>query len=541
MRLGFKSTMVAGGAISCAAGAAAFAAALLALAPEAGSVPALAWAAAGAACLAAGSLAAALAAAAGSSGARAAARAARRFAGGEEGARADPGRGPREIRELALAFNAAADAAAAAHAAAPGPESSAPRPAEPPIEPLEPTPLDDARMRETKIALRMQRRIVPSQAELPTRPELAFGSAYLPAENTGGDIYDAVRAGKNGYAFLVADVAGRGIPAALVSAMVKNSFRSKATWHADAGAVMEAVNEELVPALSDTENFVTAFYAVLDLEAGTLSYANAGHPPAMLVRRRLSRAEDLDGTGGPLGIRAGEKFESGKQRLEEGDRLAFFTDGVTSSRNFRGEEFSRERLSAAVADGARLPVAELAASLSEEISSFTIGAPRGDDIVFMICEFRSFARPPGSEPSRAPRLEDDYSSLSKKGAFLASSGKTAEAALVYERLLELEPEDATALSNLGTLYWKQGRRAEAAKHFREAARIDPQDPRIARNLALAERGAAARAAKEPTAGAGAPVAAAEPAELAEPPAEPPELGAADDAEDAEPLEELEEL
>jgi tetratricopeptide (TPR) repeat protein len=540
MRLGFKSTIVVAGAISCAAGAAAFAAALLVLVPASGSSPGWAWAAAAAACVAAGSLAAALVATSASSGARAAARAARSFAEGHSDARADSGRGPRELRELALAFNAAADAAAAARAAAPGPDRSETRPEEPPSELGEHSASDDLRMRETKIALRMQRRIVPSQAELPTRPELAFGSAYLPAENTGGDIYDAVRAGKNGYAFLVADVAGRGIPAALVSAMVKNSFRSKATWHADAGAVMEAVNEELVPALSDTENFVTAFYAVLDLEAGTLSYANAGHPPAMLMRRRLSRTEDLDGPGGPLGISAGEKYESGQRRLEEGDRLAFFTDGVTSSRNFRGEEFSRERLSAAIADGCRLPVAELASSLSEELASFTIGAPRGDDIVFMICEFRSFARPPGAEPARPPRVEDDYSSLSRKGAFLASSGKTAEAALVYERLLELEPEDATALSNLGTLYWKLGRRAEAARRFREAARIDPQDPRIARNLALAERSAVAKGPKAPPPEAPAPgdEAAVELAEFVEEPVEPPELGGADDAEEAEPLEEI---
>jgi tetratricopeptide (TPR) repeat protein len=213
------------------------------------------------------------------------------------------------------------------------------------------------------------------------------------------------------------------------------------------------------------------------------------------MRRRLSATEDLDGSGGPLGLRSGEKFAASRGRLEEGDRLVFFTDGMTSARNFRGEEFSRSRLAAAVAEGAKLPVSELAASMAEELASFSIGAPRGDDTVLMICEFRSFARPLGSEPTRSSRGEDDYPSLSRKGAFLASSGKVAEAAIVYERLLELEPEDATALSNLGTLYWKMGRRAEAARRFREAARVDPQDPRIARNLALAERSAATAAAR----------------------------------------------
>jgi serine phosphatase RsbU (regulator of sigma subunit) len=505
MRLGFKSTIIIASALPCAAGAASFAAALAlqGFAPG-GPIPAAAWAVAAAACLAAGFLAAALAAVPASRGARAAALAARSFLGGDAGIRIGGIRGPRELRELASAFDSAAEAAAKAaegeSAAAPDPapgESAGPaRRAEVPSALKELPSSDDMLIRETKMALRMQRRIVPKASELPTRPELAFGAAYLPAENTGGDIYDAVRAGKNGYAFLVADVAGRGVPAALVSAMVKNSFRSKATWHADAGEVMAAVNEELVPVLCDTENFVTAFYCVLDLESGSLSYANAGHPPAILARRRLSSTEDLDGSGGPMGIREGEKYPSGQRRLEEGDRLVFFTDGVTSARDFRGEEFSRGRLSAAVVGGAKLPVAELASSLSAELASFSIGAPRSDDTVLMICEFRSFARPPGSEPPKSSRGDADYPTLSRKGAFLASSGRIAEAALVYERLLELEPEDATALSNLGTLYWKLGRRAEAAQRFREAARLDPQDPRIARNLALAERSANLRAAPD---------------------------------------------
>jgi serine phosphatase RsbU (regulator of sigma subunit) len=354
------------------------------------------------------------------------------------------------------------------------------------------TSAGEALVRETKMALKMQRRIVPRQEELPARPELAFGTVYIPAGNTGGDIYDAVRAGKNGYAFLVADVSGRGVPAALVSAMVKNSFRSKASWHADPAEVVGSVNRELVPILAESDNFVTAFYAVLDLENGFLSYANAGHPPAFLVRRRLSSIDNLDSDGGPLGISAEQTYVVGQRRLEEGDRLVFFTDGVSGARNFRGEEFSRERLAAFIRAGMRLPVTELAAALSEELRNFSIGAPPGDDTVLMICEFRSFAKPPAEA---APSIRgDDYPSLSRKGAYLASNGRLEEAVRVYERLLSLEPEDAMALSNLGTLYWKLGRKEEAALRFREAARINPRDPRIARNLALAERFAAGKKA-----------------------------------------------
>lgn len=345
---------------------------------------------------------------------------------------------------------------------------------------------DETLVRETKMAVKMQRRIVPRQDEMPARPELAFGTVYLPAGNTGGDFYDAVRAGKNGYAFLVADVSGRGVSAALVSAMVKNSFRTKASWRADPAEVVSAVNKELVPILAESENYVTIFYAFLDLESGSLSYVNAGHPPVFLVRRRLSSIENLDSGGGPLGISTEQTYVVGQRRLEEGDRLVFFTDGVSGARNFRGEEFTRERIADFVREGMRLPVSELAASLSEELKNFMIGAPPGDDTVLMICEFRSFAKPPAARTVKLVH-GDDYPSLSRKGAYLASTGRLEEAVRVYERLLSLEPEDAMALSNLGTLYWKLGRKEEAALRFREAARINPRDPRIARNLAFAER------------------------------------------------------
>ncbi len=501
-RLGQRSTIVLASAASFAVGAAAFAAVLYFLAPALGmgegiGREALAAASAAVACLI---TAAAIALAAAPSG-RPAPRAPRE----SEPPAEDP-----ELISPDLELNpgsapgpAAAAGSAEADSSLRDPEPSGLRGID--GEFLSP---DAALLREAKIALKMQRHIVPRLDELPARPELAFGAAYLPADNTGGDIYDVARAGKNGYAFLIADVSGRGVPAALISAMVKNAFRSKASWHADAAEVMAAVNDELMQVLGDTDCFVTAFYAVLDLENGSLSYANAGHPPVLLMRRRLSETEDLDAEGAPLGIGAGQAYAARAVRLEEGDRIVLFTDGVTSARNFRGEEFSRERLAASVAAGARLPAAELAASLADELKTFSVGAPPGDDTVLMVCEFRSFARPPGSEPSFASRTEDDYPSLSRKGAYLASTGKIAEAARVYERLLSIEPEDPTALSNLGTLYWKMGRKAEAARRFREAARVDPKDPRIARNLALAEREAARGAAGRPAAEPAEPAAAA---------------------------------
>ncbi len=345
---------------------------------------------------------------------------------------------------------------------------------------------DEARARESRMAARMQRRIVPREEALPARREVAFGAAYYPAENTGGDLYDAIRAGKNGVGLLAADVSGRGVTAALIAALVKNAFRSRAGWDADPSVVMAAVDEELRPVIEDTDHFVTAFFALLDLETGLLRYANAGHPPALVLSRRRMAVEELDASGPPLGVQPEASFRAGERRLEEGDRILLFTDGLTGSRDYRGEAFGRDRLSAAFRDSAHQGAAESAEAIAKTLESFRIGAPRTDDLVALVCEFRAFARPEDQSRRRPPERED-WRILAKRGSELAMRGRIEEAVGAYERLLSLEPSDATALNNLGTLYWRLGRRDEAALRFREAAAIDPADPRIQRNLLLADK------------------------------------------------------
>ncbi|MGO8692741.1 MAG: SpoIIE family protein phosphatase [Rectinemataceae bacterium] len=344
---------------------------------------------------------------------------------------------------------------------------------------------DELRARESRMALRMQRRIVPRQEELPSREEIAFGAVYEPCENTGGDLYDAVRAGKNGYTFLAADVSGRGVTAALIAALVKSFFRSRAAWGVDPAEVLSNVNRELLPVLGDTEHFVTVFYASLDLETGALSYASAGHPPALLFRRRLGKVVELVAQGPALGVIESPRFVRGDTRLEEGDRLLLFTDGVSEARNTRGEGFGRDRLASAFAKVASVPTTEMPRALLVELDEFRSGSPRSDDAVLLVCELRAFARP---ESRDRPRVDEerDWKLLARRGAALASSGKVEEAIAVYERLLELEPEDATALNNLGALFWRIGRRKEAAERFLDAWRIDPNDARIRRNLEMSQ-------------------------------------------------------
>ncbi len=477
----------------------------------------------------------------------AAARAARALAAGEASGPRGAGRAG---AELAAAFGEAADSfrrrlAEAGKAAAERAEALSGA-----MDELHAR--DETRAREGRMAAKMQRRIVPRPEELPERRESSFGAIYLPAENTGGDLYDAARAGKNGLALLAADVSGRGVTAALIAAMVKNAFRVRTGWDVDPAALLGSVGSELQPILGETDHFVTAFYALLDLETGLLRYAAAGHPPALHFRRRLGKVEELDAAGPPLGLQAESPFAAAERRLEEGDRVLLYTDGLTGARNYRGEPFGRERLAEAFLRAAPRPASEAAGLLSAALESFLMGAPRGDDVVALVCEFRSFARPEDAARRRLGERED-WHVLARRGAELAAKGKVEEAVGVYERILEIEPSDAASLNNLGTLYWRLGRREEAAARFEAAARIDPEDPRIKRNLILAESVFAARslaaeaelaagfaagfAAARAAAADAAEVEEAEPADAAEPSAE----GAGPVAEAEELVEEAEEL
>jgi serine phosphatase RsbU (regulator of sigma subunit) len=370
---------------------------------------------------------------------------------------------------------------------------------------------------ETDVASRMLSRIIPPPDSLPASAEVAFGAFYSPAKRTGGGLYDVIRVGKNGYAFLVADVSGgSGTAAALVAAWIKNAFRSRASWGAAPADILTDIDIDLRPILNDSDILATALYATIDLEAGRLDYASAGHLPGFLLRKRSGSAELLLSTGRPLGIEDGESFAGSQVKVEEGDRVLFYTAGAIGSLDAGGQEYGRDRLSEAFSRFGRQPIGELANAVAADVNSFTAGVPRSDDIVILVAEFRAFARPLAVQQGmRRPAVTENWRVLARRGAALAMSGDLSEAAKAYERLLEIEPEDAVALNNLGTLYWRMGRKEAAAERFVAASRVDPDDPRVVRNLKLAESilgssAYAARSAARPPSVAAGPGAATEP-------------------------------
>ena len=118
--------------------------------------------------------------------------------------------------------------------------------------------------KELEMARRIQERLLPGQQDMPDRPELACAGFYAAMSNVGGDLYDIIRVGRNSYAILIADVSGHGVPAALITALVKIAFRSRTHWGVRPDETCRLVNEELLPILGDLDYFVTAWFGIID-------------------------------------------------------------------------------------------------------------------------------------------------------------------------------------------------------------------------------------------------------------------------------------
>ena len=255
---------------------------------------------------------------------------------------------------------------------------------------------------ELDIAAKMQQAILPRH--WPSHGDFLLWGAMRSAKEVGGDFYDhfQLEGGKTG--MVVADVSGKGVPAALFGMVSKTLLRSTATQKAiEPGSVIESVNDVLC---QDNEScmFVTVFYAVLDPGRGQLSYVNAGHPPPLLVHAD-GRTEFLPLTGGiALGVADGMLFEQQSVQLEAGDYLVIYTDGVTEAFNPGNEEFTEARLPPLFGEQAAADVQDAVHRVIRAVDAFAAGAPQSDDITCVALLYC-----PGGRPVQGPTIKVEVS------------------------------------------------------------------------------------------------------------------------------------
>lgn len=228
-------------------------------------------------------------------------------------------------------------------------------------------------------AAQIQRRMLP--AKLPQHPRLEFGCSYVPTLEVSGDFYDLIELPGGKWGLCVADVVGKGIPAALLMASVRSTLRAYALT---AGSIYEALTLMNRQVVRDTlvSEFTTMIYGVFSTDGMEFTYCNAGHPPALLFRG--DKQIELAAGGGIIGINAREAFVSEIVPLEPGDLLIFYTDGVTDALNFDGRPYGRERFIASVHRHRQRSPEELAGQLLWDVRRYAGMAEQTDDITIVV-------------------------------------------------------------------------------------------------------------------------------------------------------------
>ena len=199
----------------------------------------------------------------------------------------------------------------------------------------------------------------------------------IACRTVGGDYYDFLPYPDDRLGLVIGDVAGKGLPAALVMATLQARVQVLAEEVDDAVRLMSRLNRVMAKHCSDNR-FVTLFFGLLDRE-GELRYCSAGHNPALVVRAD-GGDEWLPGRGWPLGMFPDASFDVVSSRLEPGDLLLLYSDGVTEAADPAGEQFGGHRLAELVRPDRDRPLAEVLESIRDALDDWTVGAPPGDDI-----------------------------------------------------------------------------------------------------------------------------------------------------------------
>ena len=241
----------------------------------------------------------------------------------------------------------------------------------------------DRHASEQQDALRIQRALMPEK--LPVTDRFDVVGAWQPAGTLGGDTYDAFLFSPDVIGLSIADIAGKGLPAALLMSSLQASVRAFALDASPPQAVCTSVNRLLCGQMI-AGRFATLVYMRLDASRGELRYANAGHNPPLLVRTS-GEVEVLRSSGTVLGVFPDAEYAGSATALRSGDRLLLYTDGITEARSADGDEFGEERLSTALARYRHLAAKDLHAAVAEEIRRF---APAGfeDDATLLAVAVR---------------------------------------------------------------------------------------------------------------------------------------------------------
>lgn len=236
--------------------------------------------------------------------------------------------------------------------------------------------------RELEIASDIQQQLLPKA--FPQEAHLAAAGRMIACRAVGGDCYDVVELPGGALGFVVADVAGKGVPAALLASMLMGAFCATATGELPISELAARVNRRVCDRTGDS-SYATLFYAAVTPD-GAVRYLNAGHVPALL-RRRSGEMAELNSLSFPIGMFDSTEYDANQAQLEPGDFLVMYSDGVTEAANPEGEFFGDERLREVIKSFRGESAQQLLETVLTAVRQFTAGYAQADDITVVVVQY----------------------------------------------------------------------------------------------------------------------------------------------------------
>jgi len=239
----------------------------------------------------------------------------------------------------------------------------------------------DDLLKDVELAVQVQRLFLPQGK--PVIAGLEMAGMIQPARGVSGDYYDYIPIDAHTIQIIIADVAGKGVPAALLMSATAAAMRFEANHDRNMLAQVKRLNTGIL-SVSDDERYVTLLLAEIDTRKRIIQYVNCGHNPALLFRASTGTLTRMNSSCPPIGLSPEETCELTSADLMAGDVAVFYTDGVTEAENRLGEEFGLERLSAVVRRGSLLSAEELKIEIFKSAANFCGELGFQDDVTILV-------------------------------------------------------------------------------------------------------------------------------------------------------------
>jgi|WetSurSiteA1Bulk_404760.scaffolds.fasta_scaffold01958_2 phosphoserine phosphatase RsbU/P len=240
--------------------------------------------------------------------------------------------------------------------------------------------LKDSIDKENILALNIQKSLLPKG--LPDIPGYQIAATWIPTRVVSGDHYDIITVNKNLYGICVADASGHGVPAALLMSNLQSAFRIITASTISPKDVCTQLNKFYVENMEQGK-FISFFFGILDTEKKTFVYSNAGHPPALVIRQNQV-VISLESGGLLLGIDSRSEYQEGKVKLNSGDVILLYTDGIIEAKNSKGELFGEEQLINTCRTVLKSPAFNISQEILASVSKFSNGKNDDDLTLFVI-------------------------------------------------------------------------------------------------------------------------------------------------------------